>query len=128
MVTNIWEKLHSQVCLGKGGDILCPYQSSVWEERRQLSRPWLASPPSSSARGVAILDEGVRKSDIVALGLDIVEAGARADAGVAVLHAGTVAAAGVGIDDDAGVPVAALAGPSGGVAIFFPFVEAQNPN
>ena len=111
-----------------GGDILCPYPSSVREERRRLSRPWLPSPPSSSAEGVAVLDEGVRKSDIVALGLDIVEAGARADAGVAVLHAGTVAAAGVGIDDDAGVPVAALAGPSGGVAIFFPFVEAQNPN
>ena len=41
------------------------------------------------------------------------EAGARADAGVGVLHAGAVAVAGVGIDDDAGVPVAALAGPSG---------------
>ena len=44
------------------------------------------------------------------------------------LHTGAVAAAGVGIDDDAGVPVAALAGPSGGVAIFFPLVEAENPN
>ena len=53
------------------------------------------------------------------------EAGARADAGVAVLHAGTVAAAGVGIDDDAGVPVAALAGPSGGVAIFFPWSKPK---
>ena len=62
------------------------------------------------------------------MGLDVVEAGARADAGVGVLHAGAVAVAGVGIDDDAGVPVAALAGPSGRVAIFFPLVEAQNPN
>jgi len=96
-------------------------------ERRRLSCPWLASPPSSSAGGVAVLDEGVRKSDIVALGLDIVEGGVRTDAGVTVLHVSAVAAAGVGMDVDAGVPVATLAGPSGGAAIFFP-VEAQNPN
>ena len=61
---------------------------------------------------------------MVALGLDIVEAGARNDAGVGVLHAGAVAAVVVGVDDDEGVPVAALAGPSGGVAIFSLLVEA----
>jgi len=35
-----------------------------------------------------------------------------------------VAAVGVRIDDDAGVPVAALAIPSGGVAIFLPWSMA----
>ena len=74
-----------------------------------------------------IISDGVMSSS-VALGLDILEAGACADTSVGVLHAGAIAAVGVAIDDDAGVTVAALADPSGGVAIFFPLVEAQNPN
>jgi len=52
-------------------------------ERRRFSCDWLPSPPSSSVGGVAVLDEGVWKSDIVALGLDN-------EAGAGVLNVGDV--------------------------------------